>query len=223
MEKPALERSHKFADKMGLQRYDHVLHPRVTGFTYIVEQLRNNNKDTPQEEKTDNNVTNNGLLDCIHDVTVAYQEDRCYGEKDLILGNFPKEIHLHIQKYNMADIPTESEAVDEWCVKRWAEKEARLKKFLTAEDGARSFTGVQDERGNFTESCALYKTMALVFWTVFMGVCFWGVWVNQLAFWYMIIMVGFYLLISFCGNGVDELQLNMHEFRKDAERGMKEE
>lgn len=32
--------SHKFADENGLDRYDYVLHPRTTGFSFILEEMR---------------------------------------------------------------------------------------------------------------------------------------------------------------------------------------
>lgn len=37
-------RSNDFAEKNGLKKYDYVLHPRTTGFTFIVQRLRNGNK-----------------------------------------------------------------------------------------------------------------------------------------------------------------------------------
>lgn len=33
-------RSDEYAEKNGLLKYEYVLHPRTTGFTFIVEQLR---------------------------------------------------------------------------------------------------------------------------------------------------------------------------------------
>lgn len=33
-------RSDEYAEKNGLPKYEYVLHPRTTGFTFIVEQLR---------------------------------------------------------------------------------------------------------------------------------------------------------------------------------------
>lgn len=36
-------RSNEFAEKNGLQKYEYVLHPRTTGFTFIVERLRDGN------------------------------------------------------------------------------------------------------------------------------------------------------------------------------------
>lgn len=36
-------RSHEFAEKNGLRKYEYVLHPRTTGFTFVVERLREGN------------------------------------------------------------------------------------------------------------------------------------------------------------------------------------
>lgn len=36
-------RSNEFAEKNGLQKYEYVLHPRTTGFTFVVERLREGN------------------------------------------------------------------------------------------------------------------------------------------------------------------------------------
>lgn len=33
-------RSNDFAEKNGLQKYEYVLHPRTTGFTFVVDRLR---------------------------------------------------------------------------------------------------------------------------------------------------------------------------------------
>ena len=33
-------RSNEFAEKNGLQKYEYVLHPRTTGFTFVVDRLR---------------------------------------------------------------------------------------------------------------------------------------------------------------------------------------
>lgn len=37
-------KSHSFADKNGLKRYEHVLHPRTTGFSFLVEYMKSSTK-----------------------------------------------------------------------------------------------------------------------------------------------------------------------------------
>ena len=39
----AVQISHEFADKHGLPRYNYVLHPRVTGFNLILNEMRKSN------------------------------------------------------------------------------------------------------------------------------------------------------------------------------------
>ncbi|XP_034856737.1 lysocardiolipin acyltransferase 1 isoform X2 [Mirounga angustirostris] len=74
-------RSNDFAEKNGLQKYEYVLHPRTTGFTFVVERLR--------EGKN---------LDAVHDITVAYPHNIPQTERHLLLGDFPKEIHFHVHR-----------------------------------------------------------------------------------------------------------------------------
>ena len=69
-------KSDSFARKNNLPSYDFVLHPRVRGFTYCVEKLRQ------------------GRLDAVHDVTIGYSENYCFEEIDLLKGNVPDEIHF---------------------------------------------------------------------------------------------------------------------------------
>lgn len=39
--KETKERSDKFAEKSDLPKYDFVLHPRTTGFTHIMQEMKN--------------------------------------------------------------------------------------------------------------------------------------------------------------------------------------
>uniref|UniRef100_A0A7M4EMD5 Lysocardiolipin acyltransferase 1 n=1 Tax=Crocodylus porosus TaxID=8502 RepID=A0A7M4EMD5_CROPO len=105
-------RSHEFAEKNGLRKYEYVLHPRTTGFTFVVERLREGNN-----------------LDAIHDITVAYPQNIPQTEKHILNGNFPKEIHFHVRRYPVHAVPTSREELQVWCQKRWEEKEERLRQF----------------------------------------------------------------------------------------------
>ncbi|XP_028994571.1 lysocardiolipin acyltransferase 1 isoform X2 [Betta splendens] len=103
-------KSDAFAAENSLPKFEYVLHPRTTGFTFIVEKLR----------KGDN-------LDAVHDITVAYPKNIPQTERHLILGLFPREIHFHVRRYPVASLPSSSSDLEAWCRERWAEKEARLR------------------------------------------------------------------------------------------------
>ncbi|MGH0142267.1 UNVERIFIED_CONTAM: hypothetical protein FKN15_075911 [Acipenser sinensis] len=101
-------------EKNGLQKYEYVLHPRTTGFTFIVESLR----------KGDN-------LDAVHDITVAYPQNIPQTERHLVTGQFPREIHFHVQRYPVKALPEGTAELQDWCQERWREKEQRLQDFYT--------------------------------------------------------------------------------------------
>ena len=106
--------SDSYAKKNNLPLYDFVLHPRVRGFTYCVEKLRR------------------GKFDAIYDVTVGYSKNYCFEELDVLLrGRVPDEIHFHIKRYSVDELPQDSQVLEEWCCKRWKDKEERLKRFYT--------------------------------------------------------------------------------------------
>ena len=80
-------------------------------------------------------------LDAIHDITVAYPKNIPQTERHLIMGHFPREIHFHVRRYPVASLPASAE-LQAWCQERWAEKEARLRDFYSAEPRAFDREGV---------------------------------------------------------------------------------
>nr|XP_032819766.1 lysocardiolipin acyltransferase 1 isoform X2 [Petromyzon marinus] len=105
-------RSDQFAEKNGLPKYEHVLHPRTTGFTHIVQRLHSG-----------------GKLDCVHDVTVAYPCSFPQNELQLLAGRFPHEIHFHVRRHPVSTLPLDSAGLAAWCCDRWLDKEAMLRSF----------------------------------------------------------------------------------------------
>ncbi|KAJ7991188.1 hypothetical protein DPEC_G00294660 [Dallia pectoralis] len=109
-------KSDEFAEKNGLPKFEYVLHPRTTGFTFIVDILR----------KGDN-------LDAVHDITVAYPKNIPQTERHLVMGQFPREIHFHVRRYEASALPRSSSDLQAWTQERWAEKELRLRDFYASE------------------------------------------------------------------------------------------
>ncbi|XP_069744112.1 lysocardiolipin acyltransferase 1 isoform X2 [Narcine bancroftii] len=118
-------RSDEFAEAQGLPKYEYVLHPRTTGFAFIVHQLRQGSN-----------------VDAIHDVTVAYPYNIPQSERDLFTGQFPREIHFHVRRHPAAHLPVTLEGLQEWCRLRWRDKEQLLHHFY---QGDRSFHGLEPE------------------------------------------------------------------------------
>ena len=107
------KRSDTYADENGLSRYQYCLHPRTTGFVYVMNALRS------------------GGLDAVYDVTIGYPDVLPKTEIELVKGMMPREVHFHIKCYDDKDLPRDDEELGQWCKDRWEEKEERLKQFYT--------------------------------------------------------------------------------------------
>ncbi|XP_035711163.1 lysocardiolipin acyltransferase 1-like [Folsomia candida] len=108
------KKSNAFAKKAGLPGYDYVLHPRTTGFTFLVQQMQKNSR-----------------LDAVYDLTIAYPKTLPINELDILSGKIPEEVHFNISRYEGDTLPRDEEGIKTWCEQRWAEKETSLKKFYS--------------------------------------------------------------------------------------------
>lgn len=183
------QKSDSFAKKNNLSLYDYVLHPRVRGFTYCVEKLRE------------------GKLDAIHDVTVGYSENYCFEEVDLLRGNVPSEIHFHIQRFSNEKLPQDSQGLEEWCCDQWKDKEERLKRFYTEDKqfGPPSELALEKQDGVETAVRLLF-IKGLVFWLVFIIVTSFLMYTSALVRWYVLFFGTVFTLLSLCG-GADKIFL----------------
>jgi len=183
------QKSDSFAKKNNLPPYEYVLHPRIRGFTFCVQHLRQ------------------GKLDAVHDVTVGYDRNHCFWEKDLFFGDFPKEMHFHIQRHPIETLPDDEDGLGEWCTKKWEEKEIRLKEFYASKDG---FCPT-DEIPQNGETTLLQLKLAMVLWLAFIILSSLGIYYVFLVRMYFYLMLVVYVLLSIIGKGTDRLQLWSHK------------
>ncbi|CAJ0582038.1 unnamed protein product, partial [Mesorhabditis spiculigera] len=109
----SIESNEKYAAKMGLAPYSYLLHPRTTGFVFMVQQMR----------KT-------GKLKAIYDVTVGYKDKIVQTETDIIMeGVCPQEVHYQMIRIPIDQLPLGDQQLADWLVKRWADKEEKLRQF----------------------------------------------------------------------------------------------
>ncbi|XP_031566730.1 lysocardiolipin acyltransferase 1-like [Actinia tenebrosa] len=191
-------RSESYARKNNLPIYKHVLHPRVRGFIHCVEKLRKATK----------------RLDAVYDVTIGYDEDYCYKEQDIITGNFPKEIHFHIQRYTTSELPSEYTSLEEWLVKRWAEKEERLKRFYESENKGFCPPGEETNQDTHDKEETTVKrvmTISLIFFVIVTIAAFFLLYRFVYARWYLFAFVVMYTVQNVIGFGMDKVQLLIHQ------------
>ncbi|XP_048083739.1 lysocardiolipin acyltransferase 1 [Alosa alosa] len=188
-------RSDVFAEKNGLPKYEYVLHPRTTGFTFIVNTLR----------EGDN-------LDAVHDITVAYPKNIPQTERHLVLGLFPREIHFHVQRYPVSALPTGNEALQAWCQERWTEKEQPR---ATSRPG--SSRGLRHRRA-LKPPCktelrvTLIKVASLLYWTVFVALSFAALWLWASVRLYFLLVVAFFLAQQKLVGGVELMEMACYRY-----------
>lgn len=110
--------SNKYADKMGLRRPEHTLLPRVNGSRVCLSKLRSR-------------------IPYLYDLTIGYEglksgdipEDE-YGLISMYgKGVYPREVHIHVKRYAVADIPDDEEGFSKWMYQVYVEKDKRMAKF----------------------------------------------------------------------------------------------
>lgn len=179
-------RSDTYAEKYNLQKYDFVLHPRTTGFTHIVQEMK---KDE--------------MLDCITDITIAYPGTIPQNESDIVKGNFPTEIHFLINWYPNKSIPTDKDDLDSWCKERWSHKEKVLKNFYEKKSFGKEGNMLQSNE-SLIGALFMYSWVAWTTWHIFityMLLSFPFLWLYVIACTIMYVCVsrytpGFNLLIA---------------------------
>lgn len=110
--KSSKEKSDKYAAEHYLPRHKYTLHPKTTGFAYLVQHLQRAS-----------------YLDAVYDLTIAYPDYIPQSEIDLIRGKFPDEVHFHINRISSADIPKRDSNLRKWLENRWSDKEKILNRF----------------------------------------------------------------------------------------------
>jgi lysocardiolipin and lysophospholipid acyltransferase len=115
-------KSDSFALKNNVLPYEQVLHPRVTGFIHIYNEMARMDS-----------------LDFVHDVTIAYDNNVIpANELDFVRGNLPHRIHFFIEEFQCKDIippnieggnkEIEKKMLEDWLIERWRLKEEFLVK-----------------------------------------------------------------------------------------------
>ncbi|KAL7617776.1 hypothetical protein Lser_V15G00725 [Lactuca serriola] len=104
-------KSQKFAAENGLPILKNVLLPKTRGFHACLEILR-------------------GSLDAVYDLTIAYK-NRCPTFLDNVFGIEPSEVHIHVRRVPLDDIPTSQKESNAWLLQSFQLKDQLLSDFIT--------------------------------------------------------------------------------------------
>ncbi|CEP18578.1 hypothetical protein [Parasitella parasitica] len=109
------QKSKNFAAKLHMDDYKFTLLPRTTGLLLCKHTLGDS-------------------VEWLYDLTVGYPgiepgqnpEDVMTMKRIFCEGNGPHEIHIHMRRYRLKDLPTDTEHFTRWLLDRWTEKDKRL-------------------------------------------------------------------------------------------------
>ena len=103
-----LEASQRHMARLKLTPTNHVMLPRTKGFVASVRGLGSH-------------------IQAVYDVTIAH-ERAVLRIWELIKGK-PRNVHLHVRRFPVLDLPAEDSALGEWVISLYAEKERLLQQF----------------------------------------------------------------------------------------------
>jgi len=100
-----IARSREYAEQHGMTPLEHVLIPRTKGFVASVQSLR-------------------GHVDAVYDLTIGYV-DGVPTLRQWIKG-YVRKVHLDVRRYAIDVLPEDGEALSDWLIKRFEEKDRLL-------------------------------------------------------------------------------------------------
>ena len=208
-------RSNTFAAEHGQPAYTHVLHPRTTGFTYILEQLTS----PASAPRMPHAATSPPppALESVYDLTVAFPLTRIRGISELFQGYFPDTVAVHCRRYPVSSLPTSAPERAAWLQQRYADKEALLARVYSlsstsSPSSSSSSHGWAAFGPAIPDPPSTYLILRVIAaaWVVFAGVATWlmvSVWWLK---WYGLACSVAFVLMTLWGGG-DELVLRVEE------------
>ncbi|CAI9739852.1 1-acyl-sn-glycerol-3-phosphate acyltransferase epsilon-like [Octopus vulgaris] len=116
-----IQKSKEFAKERGLHPYEYVLTPRMRGFKTGIDHLRDH-------------------VDAVYDITIGYSNtvdpntglrQRAPGMQNFLSEKKP-EVHIHINRINIEDIPHSDDSFKTWMYNQFKEKDILLSHFYSS-------------------------------------------------------------------------------------------
>jgi len=184
----AKEKSDSFAEGSHRPKYNHLLHPRTTGFVHMARGLMDR-----------------GILGSVLDCTIAYPDSANVptSEGAVLQGALPTQVHLHITRHPVASLPSTYVGLEKWLEERWREKEARLESFHTERTSfpAVNPTQLQPRPHSLLQPLCLAASLLFLYWAISLLLS------SLLAWLYIILVTLTILLLEHKAGGLQEVEM----------------
>jgi len=188
----AKEKSDSFAEGSHRPKYNHVLHPRTTGFVHMARGLMDR-----------------GMLGSVLDCTIAYPDSANVptSEAAVLSGALPSQVHLHITRHPVASLPSTYVGLEKWLEERWREKEARLEGFHCDRVSfpASHSTQLQPRSHTLLQPLCLVASLLFLRWAISLLLS------SLLAWLYIALVTITILLLEHKAGGLQEVEMWLEE------------
>ncbi|XP_073989489.1 lysocardiolipin acyltransferase 1-like [Rhodnius prolixus] len=187
----SISRSNKYADDNNLQHYYQVLHPKTTGFTFLVNKMKSG-----------------GQLDSVYDLSVGYPGTLPETEFDVLKGIYPEKVHFEIRRYPAKELPVSEEDLRKWLCFKWKHKEETLTKFYK--------NGKFDtpQRVNYWPrplSNSLH--LSVFFWTAVIIITFYLLVASTIFQIYSVLNCAIFITMSFLSEGMYHVEIAWYKLK----------
>ncbi|CAG9531629.1 unnamed protein product [Cercopithifilaria johnstoni] len=194
----AAKRSDEFAIQHGLPIYHFVLHPRTTGFSYMIQVMRQKS-----------------YLKNIYDITIGYPDDIVSSELEVLQkGRFPHAVHFDVKRYKENDLPKDDCGLADWINKIWREKENRLANFYKTDIAHRKFLPCSGKNNWPVSTTAIGYYCAFSFWTTISVIWIYSVIYFPFVRIYVFFACVFYVYCHWQYAGVQNLALQLSKQKR---------
>jgi len=163
------KRSDEWAKKNNLKQLNYTLHPRSTGFIFILNLMKKYK-----------------LIDSVYDLTIGYMDHIPQNEISIIKG-FPKEFHVHLKRYPIHELPENDKDLEKWLSDIWYEKDYRLEQFYNQKKFTQGTETPHVPLHNISEVQATSKLVTFL-WIFFTSIAFYLFINYSLFFWYTVMI-----------------------------------
>ena len=178
-------KSHQFAEKNGLPKYEYVLNTRTKGFVHCVQEFRKGNPELS-----------------VLNLSVAYVGGMPQNERDILAGNWPTEIHFHAEHVPPSDLPGKDKGLEEWLRRCWYKKEKQLERFYANNQFDGPYSRKEERFGRVRWD--MYGS--LVFWgAYFLALCYGFYYYFSFLCLYLILWTVFLVAVSALTSGMENL------------------
>jgi len=185
------KRSLEYSVKNGLDKYDFVLHPKVKGFVWYVQTLRQV-----------------GGIQSVYDITVGYPDEIISNETDILFGKVPNEVHFHVKRYSIKKLPYNEHELAEWIKKRWLEKEDRLKKFYDQNTSKKQFEATYIKPNKFR---AFFLWFVFIIWCFAICLFVYGLFSTYILPTYCLLLILLFISTTCIFGGLLHLEMLLYE------------